>query len=98
MLWKKKAKFVEWKLTGEVAGGLGAIVYLSAAPMITVHEIADDHRTYEDVAEAVEQWVSSVPQQYRLNEEFEKFKELARELDVDDGGADGEGPFGRFNR
>ena len=98
MFWRKKPAYVEWKLTGNAATGCGAVVYLSAAPMITVHEIADDHRTYEDVAAAVEQWVWSVPQQYRLNEEFEKFKELARELDVDDGGADGEGPFGQFNR
>ena len=98
MFWKKKAKYVEWKLTRDVAGGCGAVVYLSAAPMITVHEISDDYRTYEDVADAVEQWVLSVPRQYRLNEEFERFKELARELEVDDGQQDGEGPFGRFNR
>jgi hypothetical protein len=98
MLWKRKPAYVEWKLTGDTATGCGAVIYLSAAPMVTVHEIADDHRTYEDVAEAVEQWVSSVPQQYRINEEFERFKRLARELDVDGSQRDGEGPFGQLNR
>jgi hypothetical protein len=98
MVWKRKPAYVEWKLTGDAATGCGAVIYLSAAPMITVHEIADDLRTYEDVAEAVEQWVSSVPQQYRLNEEFERFKELVRELDVDGWQQDGEGPFGQLNR
>jgi hypothetical protein len=98
MFWRKKPAYVEWKLTGDTAAGCGAVIYLSAAPMIAVHEIPEDHRTYEDVAEAVEHWVSSVPQQYRLNEEFERFKELARELDGYDERGDGEGPFGRFNR
>lgn len=98
MPWKKKPAYVEWKATGDAASGFGAVIYLSAAPMILVHEITDDYRTYEDVADAVEQWVLSVPQQYRFNEEFERFKELARELDGDDRQSDGEGPFGRFNR
>jgi hypothetical protein len=98
MFWRKKPAYVEWKVTGAAASGFGAIVYLSAAPMVTVHEIADDHRTYEDVADAVQQWIFSVPSQYRLNEEFERFKELARELDVHDERGDGEGPFGRFIR
>jgi hypothetical protein len=98
MLWRKKPAYVEWKLTGDAATGLGAVVYLSAAPMITVHEIGNDHGTYEDVAEAVQLWVLTVSCRYRLNQEFERFKELARELDAYDEGGDGEGPFGRFIR
>jgi hypothetical protein len=97
MLWRRKPPYVEWKLTGDAATGFGAIVYLSAAPMITVHEIADDHGTYEDVAEAVQLWVLSVPGRYRLNQDFERFKELARNLDVDGERRDGEGPFGQFS-
>jgi hypothetical protein len=98
MLWKKKAANVEWKLTGDAPNGFGAVVYLSAAPMITVHEIADEHRTYEDVADAVQQWILSVPGEYRLNEEFEAFKELAREIDPEAEQREDEGPFGRFAR
>ena len=96
MFWKKKPAYVEWKVTRDATSGFGAVVYLSAAPMITVHEIADEHRTFEDVADAVQQWILSVPGEYRLNEEFEAFKEFARELDDYDGQRDGEGPFGRF--
>ena len=98
MIWKKKAAYVEWVLTGDSEDGYGAVVYLSAAPMITVHEISEVYRTYEDVADAVEQWVSSVPQKYRLNEDFERFKTLAREIDIDGDLRGGEGPFGRFER
>jgi len=98
MIWKKKAAYVEWALTGDPEGGYGAVVYLSAAPMITVHEIPDVYRTYESVAEAVGLWVSSVPDEYRLNEEFERFKTLAHEIDIDGDLAGGEGPFGQFNR
>ena len=98
MIWKKKAAYVEWALTGDPENGHGALVYLSAAPMITVHEIPEVHRTYESVAEAVELWVSSVSQEYRLNEEFERFKMLAHEVDGDDPRRGGEGPFGQFDR
>ena len=98
MIWKKKAAYVEWALTGALEGGFGAVIYLSAAPMVTVHEIPEMHRTYETVAQAVELWVSSESREYRLNEEFERFKALAYEVDGDDSRRGGEGPFGQFNR
>jgi hypothetical protein len=98
MVWKKNAAFVEWKLTGDPARGLGAVVYLSAAPMITVCEIPEDYQAYESVAEAVQLWVMTVPGEYRLNEEFERFKTLAYEVDGDGDHRGGEGPFGRFVR
>ena len=98
MIWKKKAAYVEWTLTGGLESGYGAVVYLSAAPMITVHEIPEVHRTYDSVAEAVGLWVLSVPDEYRLNEEFERFKALAHEVDIDNDLRGGEGPFGQFNR
>jgi hypothetical protein len=96
MLWKKNAAYVEWKPTGSAESGLGAVVYLSAAPMITVCEIPEVHPTYESVAEAVELWVMSVPEEYRLNLEFERFKALVTEVDADADWRGGEGPFGRF--
>jgi hypothetical protein len=98
MSWKKQAAYVEWKATGDAVNGFGAVVYFSAAPMITVHEIPGDHRTYGDVAEAVQLWVASAPGKFRFNEEFETFKGLVRELDDDGRQRDGEGPFGRFTR
>ena len=98
MIWKKKAAYVEWALTGSSESGYGAVVYLSAAPMITVQEIPEVCRTYESVAEAVEMWVLSVPGEYRLNEEFERFKALVHEVDVDNDQRGGEGPFGQFER
>jgi hypothetical protein len=83
MFWRKKPAYVEWDLVGNESGGFGADIYLSAAPMVIVHQIDAHHRTYRGVASAVEQWVALVPGKYRLNEEFEEFKALAHELDED---------------
>lgn len=79
--WKKTAQYVEWDLTGAVESGLGAVIYPSAAPMVVVKEFEPQYRTYEEVAAAVAMWVSSVSDQYRLNEEFERFKALAHEME-----------------
>jgi hypothetical protein len=84
MFWRRKPAYVEWDLVGNMSSGFGADIYLSAAPMVIVHQIDADHRTYERVASAVEQWVALMPKKYRLNKEFEEFKALAHELDEDD--------------
>lgn len=81
MFWRKKPANVEWDLVGNESSGFGADIYLSAAPMIIVHQIDAEYRTYRSVAAAVEQWVALAPDRYRLNEELEAFKELAHELD-----------------
>jgi hypothetical protein len=83
MFWRKKPAYVEWDLVGNESSGFGAHIFLSAAPMVIVHQIDADHRTYRNVAAAVEQWVALTPQKYRLNEEFEEFRALAHELDDD---------------
>jgi len=79
--WKKKPQYVEWDLNGSPESGLGAVIYPSAAPMVVVKELEPNYRTYEDVAAAVAMWVLSVPDEYRLNEEFERFKALAHEME-----------------
>ena len=79
--WSNKPQYVEWDLTGGVERGLGAVIYPSAVPMIVLKELDPEHRTYEEVAEAVAMWVSSVEGRYRLNEEFERFKALAHEME-----------------
>jgi hypothetical protein len=84
MFWRRKPAYVEWDLVGSESSGFGADIYLSAAPMVIVHQIDADNPTYRSVASAVEQWIALVPDQYRLNEEFEEFKALAHELDEDD--------------
>jgi hypothetical protein len=78
--WKKTAQYVEWDLTGALESGLGAVIYPSAAPMVVVKELDPEYRTYEEVAAAVAMWVSSVSEQFRLNDEFERFKALAHEM------------------
>lgn len=83
--WSNKPQYVEWDLTGSAESGLGAVIYRSAAPMVVLSELEPEYRTYAEVAEAVAMWVSSVSDQYRLNEEFERFKALAYEME-------GEGP------
>jgi hypothetical protein len=83
MRWKKKPAYVEWDLVGDANHGFGAVVFRSAAPMVIVHEIEPDHPTPERVASAVQQWISLVPDLYRLNEEFEQFKASVRRLDSD---------------
>ena len=79
--WKKKPQYVEWDLTGSAEIGLGAVIFPSAAPMAVVRELEPNYRTYEEVAAAVAMWVSTVSDQYRLNEEFERFKALAHEME-----------------
>jgi hypothetical protein len=81
MFWRRKPAYVEWDLVGNESSGFGADIYRSAAPMVIVHQIDADYRTYRSVASAVEQWVALAPEKYRLNEEFEEFKALAHELD-----------------
>lgn len=83
MFWRRRPAEVEWDLVGNESSGFGADIYLSAAPMVIVHQIDADHRTYGHVASAVGQWVALAPEKYRLNEEFEEFKALAHELDKD---------------
>jgi hypothetical protein len=78
---KKKPAYVEWDLVGDATSGFGAVVYLSAAPMVLVHEVDADLPTPDRVAVAIEQWICLVPDKYRLNEEFERFKSIARNLD-----------------
>ncbi len=84
MPWRKKPQYVEWDLTGSGESGLGAIIYRSAAPMVVVKELGSEYRTYEEVAAAVAVWVATMPDEYRLNVEFERFKTLAHEM-KDDG-------------
>lgn len=79
--WKKRSQYVEWDLTGSAESGLGAMIYRSAAPMAVVRELEPSYRTYEEVAAAVAMWVSTVSDQYRLNDEFERFRALANEME-----------------
>lgn len=79
--WNRKPQYVEWDLTGSARGGFGAVIYPSAAPMTVVMELAPIYPSYEDVAAAVAMWVSTVSERYRLNEEFERFKALAHEME-----------------
>lgn len=79
--WKKSPAYVEWDLTGDEVNGFGAAVYPSAAPMVVVKVLDPKYRTYDDVAAAVVIWVRSVSNQYRLNDEFERFKALAHEME-----------------
>ena len=83
MPWSRKPQYVEWNLTGAAESGLGAVIYRSAAPMVVVKELVPKYRTYEEVAAAVAVWVATVPGEYRLNAEFERFKMLAHEMKDD---------------
>jgi hypothetical protein len=84
MFWRRKPAHVEWDLVRDEAGGFGANVYPSAAPMVIVHQIDPVHTTYEDVSVAVQGWVASMPEKYRLNPQFEEFKAIAWKLDNGD--------------
>jgi hypothetical protein len=77
-----KPAYVEWDRTGD-AGAYGAIIYLAAAPMVLVHEIPLRYRSDREVQEAVEAWVAAESDRYRLNEDFERFKTVAREFEDD---------------
>jgi hypothetical protein len=81
MFWRRKPAYVEWDLVGSESSRLGADIFLSAAPMVIVHQINPVHSTYGGVEEAVEGWVASMPKKYRLNAEFEEFKSIARRFD-----------------
>jgi len=78
--WVKKPALVEWDLTGGATDGFGAVVFLTAAPARIVVEIEPKYRSSEDVASAVEQWLATAPDRYRLNTEFQEFKATARRL------------------
>ena len=84
MFWRRRPAYVEWDLVRGEAGGFGADIYPSAAPMVIVHQVDPVHPTYEDVAAAVQRWVASIPKKYRLNAEFEDFKAIAWKLDNGD--------------
>ncbi len=84
MWWKNKPAYVEWDLVGSKTNGFGGVVFLSAAPMVIVHEIDAVYPTAASVALAVERWIALVPDRYRLDEDFERFKSVAREMDTDD--------------
>lgn len=81
LLWKKRPSLVEWDLTGDAENGLGAVVFLTAAPAHIVEEIEPNCRTDEEVSTAVGRWLSTVPDRYVLNSEFQDFKAMARRLD-----------------
>lgn len=74
----KKPLLVEWDLTGSEESGFGAVVYLAAAPVRIVKEIEPVSRTDREVAAAVDHWLATVPDEYRLNAEFQAFKAAAR--------------------
>ncbi len=80
MPWRKRPQYVEWDLTGAEESGLGAVIYPSAAPMVVMKELNPNYRTYQEVAAAVADWVSTASDRYRLNVEFERFKALAYEM------------------
>ena len=80
----KKPLLVEWDLTGSEESGFGAVVYPTSAPVRIVKEFEPIHRTDDDVSAAVDCWLLTVPDQYRLNAEFQDFKATARRLDDDE--------------
>jgi hypothetical protein len=80
----KKPLLVEWDLTGTEETGFGAVVYLASAPVRIVKEIGPGFRTYEDVARAVDIWLATVPDEYRLNAGFQAFKAVAQRFSDDE--------------
>ena len=80
----KKPRIVEWDLTGSVEAGFGAVVYLASAPVRIVKEIEPGFPTYEQVSEAVDRWLATVPHEFRLNAEFQAFKATARHFSDDE--------------
>lgn len=81
---KRRPLLVEWDLTGSAEDGFGAIVYLASAPVRIVKEIDPVHRSDEQVSEAVDHWLATVPDQYQLNAEFQSFKATARGFSDDE--------------
>lgn len=82
----KRPRFVEWDLTGGGESGFGAVVYLTSAPIRIVKEIEPVFETDEQVADAVDRWLATVPDEYRLNADFQAFKATVRRF------SDGEKP------
>ena len=80
----KKPRLVEWDLTGSEESGFGAVVYLTSAPVRIVKEIEPSFRTDGQVSEAVDRWLATVPDEYRLNAEFQDFKATARRFSDDE--------------
>ena len=81
---KRRPLLVEWDLTGSDDIGFGAVVYLASAPVRIVKEIEPAYRTEEEVSEAVEGWLAAIPDEYRLNAEFQAFKTTARRFSDDE--------------
>ena len=82
--WRKKPALVEWDLTGDDAHGFGAVVFLTAAPVHVVTMIEPTLSSPEAVATAVDRWLGTVSDRYRLNTEFQEFKALSRRLSGED--------------
>ena len=80
----RRPLLVEWDLTGSEDGGFGAVVYLASAPVRIVREIEPVFETDEQVADAVDRWLATVPDDYRLNAEFQAFKATARRFSGDE--------------
>jgi hypothetical protein len=79
LLWmNRRPRLVEWDLTGSDESGFGAVVYLASAPVRIVREIEPVFETDEQVADAVDRWLATVPDEYRLNADFQAFKATAR--------------------
>ena len=80
----RKPWLVEWDLTGSEDAGFGAVVYLASAPVRIVEEIEPVFETDEQVADAVDRWLATVPDEYRLNADFQAFKATARHVSDDE--------------
>ena len=80
----RKPRFVEWDLTGSEESGFGAVVYPISAPVRIVKEIEPIFGTDEQVADAVDRWLATVRDEYRLNAEFQAFKATARRFSGDE--------------
>lgn len=80
----RKPRLVEWDLTGNEESGFGAVVYLTSAPILIVREIEPVFETDEQVADAVDRWLATVPDEYGLNAEFQAFKATARRFSDDE--------------
>lgn len=92
--WRNNAVLVEWDLTGNATRGFGAVVYRSAAPALVVREFDDTYSTEEEATAAVDRWLGTVADRYRVDQRFQDFKALARAVDampeaLDDGGDEG---------
>ncbi len=79
--WRRRAALVEWDLTGDASRGFGAVVYRAAAPALIVREFGARYGTEADVAAAIEQWLATVADRYRVDRRFQDFKTLARASD-----------------